>query len=164
VLGETGLDPDSLELEVTESIAMHSTEHGGDSTLGKLRALKRLGVHIAIDDFGTGYSSLSVLRLLPVDTLKIDRSFVRGVSDAPDDNAAIAAAVIALAHSLNLSVVAEGVETRAQLRFLSVQGCDAWQGFLAAPPVPVEACDALLARGGLLGTNGAVAGQHPPPG
>jgi diguanylate cyclase (GGDEF)-like protein len=153
VLADTGLPPGSLELEVTEGIAMHSAEHGGDHTLGRLRALKRLGVQIAIDDFGTGYSSLSVLRLLPVDMLKIDRTFVHSVGAPPGDGSAIATAVIALAHSLKLSVVAEGVETPAQLQFFVEQGCDALQGFLAARPAPAEECEALLARGPFLHLN-----------
>jgi diguanylate cyclase (GGDEF)-like protein len=145
-LADTGLPPESLELEVTESIAMHSAEHGGDNTLGRLRALKRIGVQISIDDFGTGYSSLSVLRLLPVDTLKIDRSFVHGVGAPPGNGSAIAAAIIALAHSLGLSVVAEGVETPTQLDFLVGKRCDALQGFLAAQPAPADVCGELLAR------------------
>jgi EAL domain-containing protein (putative c-di-GMP-specific phosphodiesterase class I) len=146
-LEDSGLPAGCLELEVTESIAMHSAEHSADGSIEKLRALKRLGVRIAIDDFGTGYSSLSVLRLLPVDALKIDRSFVRdvGASGAPaGDSTAIATAVIALAHSLNLAVVAEGVETPEQLRFLAGQRCDSWQGFLAARPAPADVCTRLL--------------------
>jgi len=149
-LDDSGLPASCLELEVTESIAMHSAEHSADGTIAKLRALKRLGVRIAIDDFGTGYSSLSVLRLFPVDALKIDRSFVRDVgagSTAGGDSAAIASAVIALGHSLNLSVIAEGVETPEQLRFLADQQCDSWQGFLAAPAVPADACARLLRLG-----------------
>jgi len=159
VLHDTGLAADCLELEVTESIAMHNAhttynghhaEHAAEGTTERLRALNRLGVRIVIDDFGTGYSSLSALRLLPVDTLKIDRSFVADVGDggdAPSDNAAIAAAVIALAHSLNLTVVAEGVETAAQLRFLAGHGCDAWQGYLGGRPARAAVWGEALARG-----------------
>jgi EAL domain-containing protein (putative c-di-GMP-specific phosphodiesterase class I) len=145
VLADTGLPPHCLELEVTESIAMHGAEHGGEATVERLRALHRLGVLISIDDFGTGYSSLSALRIVPADTLKIDRSFVSGVADRRgDDSSAIAAAVIALAHGLNLRVIAEGVETGEQLDFLRGHACDAWQGFLAAAPAPASEMGRLL--------------------
>ena len=141
VLAESGILPDTLELELTESMAMQSDF----DTLAKLRELKRLGVRISIDDFGTGYSSLSALRLFPADSLKIDRSFVGDIATDPND-AAIAAAVIALARSLKLSVIAEGVETSEQLEFLREHQCDYWQGFLFCQPRPAAACDALLAR------------------
>ncbi|HEX2778028.1 MAG TPA: EAL domain-containing protein [Gemmatimonadaceae bacterium] len=141
ILGETGITPETLELELTESMAMQSD---GD-TLGKLRELKRLGVRISIDDFGTGYSSLSALRLFPADSLKIDRSFVGDLATDPDD-AAIAEAVIALARSLKLHVIAEGVETREQLEFLREHQCDYWQGFLFCQPRPAAACSAMLSR------------------
>ena len=141
VLGETRIPPETLELELTESMAMQSD---GD-TLGKLRELKRLGVRISIDDFGTGYSSLSALRLFPADSLKIDRSFVGQIATDPDD-AAIAEAVIALARSLKLHVIAEGVETREQLEFLRDHHCDYWQGFLFCQPRPAAACSAMLSR------------------
>ena len=139
ILAETGLPAQALELEITETIAMHS----GDGMVEKLRALRRLGVRFSIDDFGTGYSSLSALRLLPVDTLKIDRSFVSSHGEAASD-AAIPAAVIALAHSLGLTVVAEGVETDAQHALLREQRCDAWQGYLACAPVAAVECLAYL--------------------
>jgi diguanylate cyclase (GGDEF)-like protein len=141
ILGETRIPPETLELELTESMAMQSD---GD-TLGKLRELKRLGVRISIDDFGTGYSSLSALRLFPADSLKIDRSFVGEIATDPDD-AAIAEAVIALARSLKLHVIAEGVETREQLEFLRDHQCDYWQGFLFCQPRPAAACSAMLSR------------------
>lgn len=133
VLAETGLDPDALELEITESMLM---EHGS-MVIGTLHALRSLGVRVAIDDFGTGYSSLAYLRRLPLDTLKIDRSFV---ADIPghDDGAEIAAAIIALAHQLHLEVLAEGVESEAQLTFLRDQGCDYFQGFLVSPAIPAD--------------------------
>jgi diguanylate cyclase (GGDEF)-like protein len=141
ILTETRIPPETLELELTESMAMQSD---GD-TLGKLRELKRLGVRISIDDFGTGYSSLSALRLFPADSLKIDRSFVGQIATDPDD-AAIAEAVIALARSLKLHVIAEGVETREQLEFLRDHHCDYWQGFLFCQPRPAAACSAMLSR------------------
>jgi len=137
-LDDTGLRASSLVLEITESVIMQDTE----TNLATLHALKEIGVRLAIDDFGTGYSSLSALRLLPVDVLKIDRSFVMGMV-APDatqasGETAIASAVIALAHSLGLTVIAEGVETPQQHEFLRLQRCDAWQGFLACRPVAPE--------------------------
>jgi diguanylate cyclase (GGDEF)-like protein len=141
VLSQSGIRPETLELELTESMAMQSDF----DTLAKLRELKRLGVRISIDDFGTGYSSLSALRLFPADSLKIDRSFVGDIATDPND-AAIAAAVIALARSLKLSVIAEGVETSEQLEFLREHQCDYWQGFLFCQPRPPTGCAALLAR------------------
>ncbi len=148
VLQETGILPATLEIELTESMAMQSD---GDD-LGKLRELDRLGVRISIDDFGTGYSSLSSLRLFPADSLKIDRSFVGDITRDPDD-AAICAAVIALARSLKLSVIAEGVETREQLDFLRDHHCDYWQGFLFCQPRPANACSAMLSREVLMRQN-----------
>jgi len=130
VLQATQLPADCLELEVTESIAMVDVEHA----TAALHQLKKLGLHISIDDFGTGYSSLSYLRQFPIQTLKIDKSFVRDI-DADPDKAAIAASIIALAHSLQLQVIAEGVETEAQLEFLRERGCDEMQGFLFSGPV-----------------------------
>jgi EAL domain-containing protein (putative c-di-GMP-specific phosphodiesterase class I) len=110
-----------------------------------LRRLKALGVASAIDDFGTGYSSLSYLKRFPVATLKLDRSFVRGLPDDGDD-VSITLAVITMAHSLGLEVVAEGVETAAQRDFLAAHGCDVMQGYLLSPPVPAELCAKYLAR------------------
>jgi len=136
VLEETRLDPAALEFELTESMVMHNVE----TAITTLQGLKSLGVALSVDDFGTGYSSLSYLRQLPVDTLKIDRSFVRdiGAGENPDDGV-IAQAIISLGHSLRLKVIAEGVETDAQLRFLKRHGCDELQGFLYGEAVaPVE--------------------------
>ena len=131
VLVDTGLPPELLELEITESTLM---EHAQD-TLQALHRLRSLGVRLSIDDFGTGYSSLSYLKRFPVDIIKIDRSFVRDVAQDADD-AAIVAGIIALAHSLRLEVVAEGVETQAQLNYLKAQNCDLLQGYYLSPAVP----------------------------
>ncbi len=130
---ETGLPPRLLELEITESTAMQQT----DATLRTLKKLKQLGVSIAIDDFGTGYSSLSYLRRFPVDKVKIDRSFVAEVPGNRDQGA-IVSAIIALAHALQIRVVAEGVETEAQREFLKSCGCDFIQGFLVGRPVDAD--------------------------
>ena len=134
VLRESGLAPHLLELEITETVVMRDV----DQSLSILRKLKQLGVRISIDDFGTGYSSLNYLKRFPVDTLKIDRSFVSDIVTDSDD-AAIVKAVISLAHILNLRVVAEGVETEEQRRFLMENGCDEVQGYHFGRPVSVEA-------------------------
>ncbi len=130
VLQATGLDPALLELEITESVLM---EQAGE-TLATLQQLKALGISLSIDDFGTGYSSLAYLKRFPVDTLKIDHTFVREILTDPD-GAAIITGIIALAHSLRLEVVAEGVETTAQREFLAHQDCDYIQGYLLAEPL-----------------------------
>lgn len=130
ILGETGVDAASLELELTESILMNDVANA----LQTLTSLKRLGLSIAIDDFGTGYSSLNYLKQFPIDVLKIDRSFVDGLPQGEQD-AQIARAIIAMAHSLNLAVIAEGVETQAQLDFLRRHNCDEIQGFLLGQPM-----------------------------
>jgi diguanylate cyclase (GGDEF)-like protein/PAS domain S-box-containing protein len=142
VLQDTGLNPQYLELEVTESILMETTE----AAIQTLNELKSMGVRISIDDFGTGYSSLSYLKRFPIDTLKIDRSFVRDVTSDPDDKAIINA-IIALARSLNLKVIAEGVETIQQLVCLHEQGSDGMQGYLFSPPLPKESLTQLLKEG-----------------
>jgi diguanylate cyclase (GGDEF)-like protein len=132
-LAAAGLDPGYLELELTESAVMHDAE----SSIQVLRQLSDLGVRISVDDFGTGYSSLSYLRRLPLDKLKIDRSFIREVAASRDD-AEIVRAIVSLAHSLHLKVIAEGVETAEQLTFLRGLGCDQYQGFHCSPPVPAD--------------------------
>ncbi len=132
-LAAAGLEPGYLELELTESAVMHDAE----SSIQVLRQLSTLGVRISVDDFGTGYSSLSYLRRLPLDKLKIDRSFIREVAGSRDD-AEIVRAIISLAHSLHLKVIAEGVETAEQLSFLRGLGCDQYQGFHCSPPVPAD--------------------------
>ncbi|MCX8146509.1 MAG: EAL domain-containing protein [Azovibrio sp.] len=133
ILAHTGLPPAMLELELTESMIM-GQEAEAVARLGQLRAM---GISLAIDDFGTGYSSLSYLKSLPIQVLKIDRSFVRNIPTDRHDME-ISAGIIALARKLNLQVVAEGVESAAQLAFLSEQGCDAYQGYLYSPPLPAE--------------------------
>jgi EAL domain-containing protein (putative c-di-GMP-specific phosphodiesterase class I) len=141
VLDDTGLPADKLEFEITESIAMRSSGRAIDN----LRALKAKGVRVSIDDLGTGYSSLSALRLFPIDSLKIDRSFVNGVPHNMDDSA-IAAAVIALGRTLGVNVIAEGVERREQLEFFTAHGCGEWQGYLLVRPLAPEDCADLLFR------------------
>ncbi|HVS30188.1 MAG TPA: EAL domain-containing protein [Thermoanaerobaculia bacterium] len=139
VVMETGIDPSSLEVEITESNAMQNAEN----TMYTLRELKALGIRISMDDFGTGYSSLNYLKRFPIDTLKLDQIFVRDVTTDPTD-AAIVSAVISMAHSLNLKVVAEGVETEEQLDFLRRQHCDVIQGYLFSPPLPANALESFL--------------------
>jgi len=138
-LQDTGLDAKWLELEITESIIIQNT----DKVISILLELKDMGIKISIDDFGTGYSSLSYLQRLPIDALKIDRSFVKDIQ-SPVDDAAIARAVISLAHNLKLQVIAEGVETEEQLSFLQSQQCDAMQGYLFSRPLPPHDFEKLL--------------------
>jgi EAL domain-containing protein (putative c-di-GMP-specific phosphodiesterase class I) len=138
-LRETGLDPRLLKLEITESVVMQDAE----ATIQTLQALKALGIRVAIDDFGTGYSSLSYLKRLPVDTLKIDRSFVNGLGHDAQDTA-IVDSVVALARTLRLSVTGEGVETQAQARHLRQLGCERGQGFLFSVPLPPASIERLL--------------------
>jgi len=143
-LQRTGLPPANLELELTESILLQNVEE----TMQTLQHLKTLGVKLSIDDFGTGYSSLSYLKRLAVDKLKIDQSFVRDLVTDPGD-AAIVKAIIQLGQALQLSVIAEGVETEAQLAYLTNLGCDEIQGYLFSRPVPAGEFAALLAKGSL---------------
>ncbi len=138
-LNETGLAPHLLEIEITESMAIQDPEH----TIDLLKGLKELGVRVALDDFGTGYSSLSHLARLPIDTVKIDRSFVMNLEEARE-HVVVATSVIALGHRLGLTVIAEGVETHEQAAFLGAESCDVLQGFLFSKPVSPEKCSDLL--------------------
>ncbi len=143
-LAASGLDPDALHLEIPEGYAMQDVDRAVDA----LRALRELGVHLTIDGFGAGFSSLVHLRRLPVDALKIDLSFVRGATADPND-ASVVTAVIAVAHSLDLRVIAQGVEAEEQVTLLRSLGCDEVQGFLWSPPLPAADCELLLAAGSL---------------
>ena len=139
ILADTGVPPHALELELTESVLMANAEQSS----GKLQAFREIGVTLAIDDFGTGYSSLAYLKRLPITTIKIDKEFIGDLTRDPDD-AAITSTVIAMAHSLGLNVVAEGVETAAQLRFLAAHRCDEVQGYHISPPLDAHACLAFI--------------------
>jgi diguanylate cyclase (GGDEF)-like protein len=137
-LARTGLDPEALELEITESVLMDHSEAG----IRTLSEIRDLGVRLVLDDFGTGYSSLAYLKHLPLDTIKIDRTFVAGIEDPADRS--IVEAVVALAHGLGIGVVAEGIETKAQADKLRELGCDLGQGYLFSRPVPADGTLALL--------------------
>ncbi|WP_457788108.1 bifunctional diguanylate cyclase/phosphodiesterase [Pseudomonas sp. PL-6] len=148
LLQQHGLAPQRLQLEITENFIMNQAEEA----LGILHQLKQLGVQLAIDDFGTGYSSLSYLKRLPLDVLKIDQSFVRGLPDDPHD-LAITRAIIALGHSMQLTVIAEGVETKAQELCLAAEGCLQIQGYVVSRPLPADAfARKFLSPGHALGT------------
>jgi len=139
VLQETGLSPQYLELELTESLLLSNA----DATFSVLQELKAMGLKLAIDDFGTGYSSFSYLKHFPIGKLKIDQSFIRDVAIGPDD-AAITAAIISMARTLNLKVIAEGVETEAQMSFLRAHQCDEIQGYYFSKPLSIgEVADRL---------------------
>jgi EAL domain-containing protein (putative c-di-GMP-specific phosphodiesterase class I) len=143
ILKSNGLPPSSIEIEITESMALSDVSHAIET----LQQLKRIGVKIAVDDFGTGHSSLNYLRRFDVDYIKIDRSFVAGIGTESSDET-IVKAIIAMGHSLGLTIVAEGVETPAQYEFLRTHGCDRVQGYLISRPIDAEALEALLAERG----------------
>ncbi|MFA4969458.1 MAG: EAL domain-containing protein [Sulfuritalea sp.] len=149
VLKDTGANPRRLKLELTESLLVHNVEE----IIKKMFALRGVGVGFALDDFGIGYSSLSYLKRLPLDQLKIDQSFVRDVLTDPND-AAIARTVVALAQSLGLSVIAEGVETEAQRDFLAGSGCHAYQGYFFSRPLPIDGFEQFARQSGLPPENG----------
>jgi diguanylate cyclase (GGDEF)-like protein/PAS domain S-box-containing protein len=142
-LERSRLPPGLLELELTESVLLHDTE----TAMETLSALKQLGVKLSVDDFGTGYSSLSYLKRMAVDKLKIDQTFVRQLAESAED-AAIVRAIVQLGHTLQLTVVAEGVETEAQLEFLKANGCDQIQGYHISRPLPAQEFAGFLGRGG----------------
>ena len=162
ILDHTGLDPTCLEFEITESVVMDQSE----ASVERLRGLRSLGVKLALDDFGTGYSSLSYLRQLPLDTIKIDRSFVSAIG-TDRESTPIVQAVIALAHGLEINVVAEGIETEGQLAALRDLACDRAQGYLFSRPLPGAQLEALLAASpgsrAVLAAPGAPAGPQDPP-
>jgi diguanylate cyclase len=137
----SGLEPRYLSLELTESVLVNHHKEGTEA----LHALRAMGLHLSVDDFGTGYSSFSYLKHFPLDTLKIDRSFIREIAIHPDD-AAITTAIIAMGHALGLRVIAEGVETEAHLSLLQKQGCDEVQGYLVGRPVPADRFEEHLSR------------------
>jgi len=144
-IADTGISTEQLELELTESILMEPESR----QVQGLYRLRALGVHFSIDDFGTGYSSLSYIKRFPIGMLKIDQSFVRGLPDSVND-AGIATAIIAMARSLDLDVIAEGVESCAQLEFLQQAGCPKLQGYLFSRPLPADAMEALLRQGSIV--------------
>ena len=147
ILAKTGLEPCYLELELTEMYLMQDAR----STAAVLKDLKDTGVQIALDDFGTGYSSLSYVKRFPIDTLKIDQSFVRDIATDADD-ASIVSAVISMGKSLHICVVAEGIETQEQLEFLQKHGCPFGQGYLFSPPLGASEFAQLLLHGKKTGT------------
>ena len=142
ILRETGIEPCSVELELTESMIMEKAER----SIEWLRRLKDMGLKITIDDFGTGYSCLEYLKRMPIDMLKIDAAFVKDITTDADD-ASIAIAIIRVAHSMKLEVVAEGVETAEQFKFLKGLLCDKAQGYLFSRPLPADECMGLLRKG-----------------
>jgi len=141
-LQDTLISPQCLELEITESTIMRNPE----KIIRILTELKALGIRISIDDFGTGYSSLSYLKRLPLDFLKIDQSFVKGLASDPRDQAIVRTTIV-MAHSLSLKTIAEGVETEEQLSFMQKHGCDESQGYLFSRPLPAEEIPGILAKG-----------------
>ena len=157
ILDQTGIDPALLEFEITETALMQHGEH----TLEILRQINRMGIRLSIDDFGTGYSSLAYLKRFPVKKIKIDRAFVKDLEDSAEDRA-IVAAIIALSDSLQLSAVAEGVETEAQFALLQRNGCQYAQGYLFSRPVPQTNAEQLLERRADGGAFGAHAGRDAP--
>jgi EAL domain-containing protein (putative c-di-GMP-specific phosphodiesterase class I) len=136
---ESGAKASHLKIELTESIVLDNVE----DTINKMREIKMLGVSFSMDDFGTGYSSLQYLKRLPLDQIKIDQSFVRDITSDPND-AAIVQTIIAMTEAMGLNVIAEGVETEAQLEFLDKHGCHEFQGYLFSKPVPLPAFEALM--------------------
>ena len=141
VMEQTGLSPCRLNLELTEGVVMHQA----DTTIATLQALKEMGVQISIDDFGTGYSSLAYLKAFPIDSLKIDQTFITDLGHNPND-LAIVEAIIGMGHTLGLKIVAEGVSNEHQLTHLQKLGCDEFQGHYFSPPLEADAMARLLAQ------------------
>ncbi len=141
ILEETGFPPEYLELEITESVMMEASQ----DNLSKLHALRHMGIGLSIDDFGTGFSSLNYLRTMPISVLKIDRSFVTNITKDARDRA-IAMSIIALAKSLDLEIIAEGIETTEQMDLLSKLGCHVIQGYLFYPAMPSQELAELLKK------------------
>jgi EAL domain-containing protein (putative c-di-GMP-specific phosphodiesterase class I) len=139
IVGKYGIDPKLLKLELTESMLVNHVEE----TIGKIESLRRFGVQFSLDDFGTGYSSLQYLKKIPLDQLKIDQSFVRGLETDHHDRS-IVRTVIAIAQSLELEAIAEGVETEGQLQILKAEGCNFYQGFLLGVPMTIEQFEGLI--------------------
>jgi EAL domain-containing protein (putative c-di-GMP-specific phosphodiesterase class I) len=140
-LQRSSLDPNRLEIEITETVLIQN----GEATLGILQSLKRLGVRIVLDDFGTGYSSLSYLQRFPFDKVKIDRSFIQNLNDSTSAQA-IVGAILAMSHQLHLEVTAEGVENESQLAMLHGRECDQIQGFLLSRPIPQQELASFIGR------------------
>jgi EAL domain-containing protein (putative c-di-GMP-specific phosphodiesterase class I) len=141
IMQDSGMASEFLEIEITESVLMKNAELAID----ELQEMSAMGVRLAIDDFGTGYSSLSRLKRFPIDVLKIDQTFVRGIISDPND-AAIVSAIITMAHALGIKVVAEGVETREQLEFLNARDCDFVQGYYFSRPLPGDEIESLFKK------------------
>jgi EAL domain-containing protein (putative c-di-GMP-specific phosphodiesterase class I) len=141
IIEQSGIDPRYLKLEMTESMVIDNVA----DTIEKMHKLKTLGLTFSMDDFGTGYSSLAYLKRLPLDQLKIDQSFVRDISNDPND-AAIVQTIITMGNTLGMNVIAEGVETQEQLNFLRLHGCATYQGYLFSRPVPLADFEQLLER------------------
>jgi EAL domain-containing protein (putative c-di-GMP-specific phosphodiesterase class I) len=156
VIAETGMS-EHLELELTESMVMHDAEN----VIATMQGLKALGVRLSVDDFGTGYSSLSYLKRLPLTALKIDGSFVRDISSGAPDEGLIAKAIISLAHSLHLRVIAEGVETQEQRAFLEAHACDEIQGYLVSRAVAAVECVKFFPSAKRAGARGSLAKPAP---
>ena len=140
-VSEAGIDASALELELTESAILSDL----DETVSRMNQLRQLGIKFALDDFGTGYSSLSYLKRLPFAQLKIDQSFIRDMAE-DESSEAIVLAILSMSHALGMEVVAEGVETSVQRQFLSLYGCEFFQGYLFGRPMPIDAWAELLAR------------------
>ena len=140
IIEETGINPHLLSLEITENMAITQIQEAVE----KLIQLKKIGVQLSLDDFGTGYSSLSQLKNIPIDTLKIDKSFIQDTNSQNQENLALVKLIIAMAKSLNFSVICEGVETEEQLHLIQTEGCHHAQGYLFSKPLNYEKCGSIM--------------------